>query len=131
MTIGIGATFKHSWSISQSQLDEFAHLSGDRNLLHTDGDYAKSHGFKDKVVHGALILAKVSEFIGMKLPYKDVVWLYSNIIFSNPLYLGEEAELSGSLTSYSSAVSTVELSIRVISGELQVCSGKIGLKVLR
>ena len=131
MTIGIGATFKHSWSISQSQLDEFAHLSGDRNLLHTDGDYAKSHGFKDKVVHGALILAKVSEFIGMKLPYKDVVWLYSNVIFSNPLYLNEEVELSGSLTAYSAAVSTVELNIRIISGESQICSGKIGLKVLR
>ena len=120
MTFEIGSKFKHSWSISQSQLDEFAHLSGDRNLLHTDGNYAKSHGFKDKVVHGALILAKVSEFIGMKLPYKDVVWLYSNIIFSNPLYLDEEVELSGSLTSYSAAVSTVELSIRIISGELQV-----------
>ena len=131
MTFEIGAKFKHSWSISQSQLDEFAHLSGDRNLLHTDGNYAKSHGFKDKVVHGALILAKVSEFIGMKLPYKDVVWLYSNIIFNNPLYLDEEVELSGSLTSYSTAVSTVELSIRIVSGGLQVCSGKIGLKVLR
>ena len=131
MTFEIGAKFRHSWSISQSQLDEFAHLSGDRNLLHTDGNYAKSHGFKDKVVHGALILAKVSEFIGMKLPYKDVVWLYSNIIFNNPLYLDEEVELSGSLTSYSTAVSTVELSIRIVSGGLQVCSGKIGLKVLR
>ena len=55
------------WTVSTDDLNRFINLSGDRNPLHVDEQYAIQNGFEAAVVHGFLICAKISGLIGMLL----------------------------------------------------------------
>ena len=69
----VGQSVVVELSIDDAQLRQFAELSGDFNPLHTDDAFARSKGFRGRVVYGALIIAKISELIGMRLPGKNSV----------------------------------------------------------
>ena len=90
-----GASASVSFSVSHEQLRQFAELSGDLNPLHLDDAFARSKGYEGAVVYGALLIAKVSQLIGMRLPGKDSVWASISFDFKRPLYVGQTAEVEG------------------------------------
>lgn len=47
-------------TITESDVVNFAALSGDWNLIHTDAEYSKNHPFGQRVAHGLLILSIAS-----------------------------------------------------------------------
>lgn len=47
-------------TITESDIVNFAALSGDWNLIHTDAEYSKEHMFGQRVAHGLLILSIAS-----------------------------------------------------------------------
>ena len=50
-------------TITDTDIDNFAEISGDFNALHTDEAYAKSLGFPSRLAHGMLGLAVASGLI--------------------------------------------------------------------
>ena len=52
--------------ISNIFLKKFIQLSGDNNPIHTNKNFAKKYGFKDKIMHGMLLGTFYSKFIGKK-----------------------------------------------------------------
>ena len=42
--------------VTAADIDAFVELSGDRNPLHTDDDYARGSGFAGRIAHGLLVL---------------------------------------------------------------------------
>ena len=63
-----GATDSFEFVVSEAEQSSFAVLSGDFNPLHLDSDFAQARGLAGSVVYGGLIVAKVSQVIGMRLP---------------------------------------------------------------
>lgn len=47
-------------TITETDVVNFAALSGDWNLIHTDAEYSKNHPFGQRVAHGLLILSIAS-----------------------------------------------------------------------
>src|SRR5215213_87218 len=47
-------------TITETDIVNFAALSGDWNLIHTDAEYSKNHPFGQRVAHGLLILSIAS-----------------------------------------------------------------------
>lgn len=47
-------------TITETDVVNFAALSGDWNLIHTDAEYSKGHMFGQRVAHGLLILSVAS-----------------------------------------------------------------------
>ncbi len=47
-------------TITEGDVVNFAALSGDWNLIHTDAEYSKEHPFGQRVAHGLLILSIAS-----------------------------------------------------------------------
>ena len=43
--------------VTAADIDAFVELSGDRNPLHTDDDYARGSGFAGRIAHGLLVLS--------------------------------------------------------------------------
>ena len=102
-----------AFSITGEQMEQFAQLSGDCNPLHTDEEFARSKGFQGRVVYGALLVAKVSQLIGMELPGRDSVWARVSVDFRTPLFIDQTAEAEGVIASVSEATGLVELHLTV------------------
>jgi 3-hydroxybutyryl-CoA dehydratase len=105
----LGTRARVDFSVDDAQMRRFAELSGDHNPLHTDEQFARAKGFEGRVVYGALLLAKVSQLIGMKLPGRDGVWVSVALDFRSPLYLDQVAEVEATVESYSEATGLLEL----------------------
>ena len=101
------------FSVTAQQMQQFAELSGDFNPLHTDNAFARSKGFDGAVVYGALMVAKVSQLIGMRLPGRDSVWASVSLDFRKPLYVDQPAQVEGVVTDVSESTGMVALKLTV------------------
>jgi acyl dehydratase len=118
---GMRASF--DFVVTTSDMLQFAELSGDRNPLHLDGDFARRKGFKDVVVYGGLIVAKISQLIGMKLPGRDSLWTAVALQFRKPLYVGEIARIEASIDHVSDSTRAVSLKLTIRSPDTLVAKG--------
>lgn len=96
-------------TVTQEQINRYAHVSGDLNPLHWDAEFAHSGPFGRIVAHGMLTLAFVSEMLfGMF----ERNWAENGRMktkFSIPVYPGEQVVTFGSIT----AVERQEKDIKV------------------
>jgi len=99
--------------LKRTQIVQYAGSSGDYNPLHTDEAFARSKGFDGVVVYGALLTAKVSQLIGMRLPGRDSVWASMALEFRMPLYVGQAAQVEGTVAEVSESTGLVVLKIAV------------------
>ena len=78
--------------ITQGQLDEYSEVSGDRNPLHLDPEFAAGTQFGGIIAHGMLTLAFVSEMLTSSL---GASWLSSGSLrarFKGAAYPGDRVE---------------------------------------
>lgn len=106
-----GARACVEFSIDELQMRQFAELSGDFNPLHTDDEFARSKGFEGRVVYGGLLLAKVSQLIGMRLPGRNGVWASVALDFRSPLYIGQAAQIEVTVSAFSTSTGLAELQL--------------------
>ena len=61
LEVGMTATFEKT--VSESDVIEFASISGDNNPLHLDADYAAGTMFGERIAHGMLTASLISAVI--------------------------------------------------------------------
>ena len=77
----VGDEHRERRVVSDAAVRGFAELSGDKNRIHLDDDYARSTRFGARIAHGALLVAYVSKALGMDLPGPGAVYLSQSIEF--------------------------------------------------
>lgn len=87
--IKIGMSESYSQTITDADIKGFAGLSGDRNPVHLDEDYANSSRFKKRIAHGMLSASFFSALFGVKLPGEGCVYVSQNLKFRKPVYIGD------------------------------------------
>lgn len=120
LEVGMTADLVHV--VSDEDIARFAELSGDRNPVHLDADYAAQTMFKKCIAHGLLTGAYVSAVFGMKLPGPGAIYISQTLNFRAPVYAGDEI------------TTTVEI-VQLLSGKNRVkfdcvCMNQSGKKVL-
>ncbi len=120
----VGAKALVGFAVTEPQMRQFAELSGDFNPLHTDAAFAERKGHPGPVVYGALLVAKVSQLIGMELPGRDGTWASLSLDFKRPLYVGQAAEVEGTVESVHTATGLVELALVLRSQGKVIAKGK-------
>lgn len=114
-----GQSASVAFTVTAEDMQRFAALSGDHNPLHTSDAFARAKGFEGAVVYGALLVAKVSQLIGMKLPGRDSVWASINMEFRKPLFVDQPAQVDASVANVSTSTGLVELKLSIrASGKL-------------
>ncbi len=86
----IGKTVEVQRVFTSSDVEQFAQISGDRNALHLDEEYAQRSRFGRPIVHGMLVAGLISKIIGMQMPGKGSIYLEQNLSFKKPVYIGEK-----------------------------------------
>jgi len=85
-----GDSFEKLFSFSQQQINQFAELSGDKNPLHIDPEYAGKSPFGKPIVHGVLTVSIFSQIIGMEFPGAGTIYLGQDLDFKRPVYPDQE-----------------------------------------
>lgn len=85
----VGQTASATKTICDSDVREFAEISGDHNRLHLSEEFAKQRGWGGRIVHGALISSLISGVLAMKLPGEGTVYLSQNSKYIKPVYIND------------------------------------------
>ena len=79
-------------TITETDVVNFAGISGDWNSIHTDAEYAKSTPFEQRVAHGLLIMAVISGLAVRTSVMEGTVLTFREIEswkFSLPVFIGD------------------------------------------
>ncbi|MFH1142049.1 MAG: MaoC family dehydratase [Chloroflexota bacterium] len=85
-------------TVTQDQINWYARVSGDGNLIHLDPEFAAQGPFGRIVAHGMLVLAFLSEMLTQAFGRS---WLESGrlkVRFRAPVYPGEDVVAFGRIT---------------------------------
>src|SRR5947199_8864399 len=72
---GVGARATRERTITDADIVRFAEVSGDRNPVHLDEEYAARSPFGQRIAHGFLVGSLISATIGMDLPGPGSIYL--------------------------------------------------------
>jgi acyl dehydratase len=126
--VGDSASFERSFS--ESDVAQFASLSGDSNPLHTDSEYASTTHFKEKIVHGMLVGSLCSALVGMYLPGRRCLYLTQTLSFKKPVYIGDNLLITGVVKSVSISTKVLHITITITNKGVEVLSGVAVVQVL-
>jgi 3-hydroxybutyryl-CoA dehydratase len=113
--IDIGYSASFEVVVTEKMMEHFMEISGDRNPLHTDLDYAKGQGFEQKVVYGMLAASFYSRLVGEYLPGKYCVLESIEILFYNPVFVGDRLTISGQVKNKYSSVHSIEINAKIVN----------------
>lgn len=127
----IGARYGLRQVLTADLMTAFRDLSGDDNPMHLDRQFAMKHGFLDRIAYGNLLGAMLSRLVGTTLPTRAVVILRQSLDYRQPVYVGDEVNLTAEVTTVHEAVSSVQfkLQFHTAPGD-PVCTGQCLIKCL-
>ena len=87
--ISVGMSASYSQTITDADIKGFAGISGDRNPVHMDEQYAESSRFKKRIAHGMISSSFFSALFGTKLPGEGCVYVSQSLKYRKPVYIGD------------------------------------------
>jgi 3-hydroxybutyryl-CoA dehydratase len=87
--LSVGQEASLAKTVSEADIVAFADISGDRNPVHLDADYAATTIFKERIAHGMLSAAYISAVFGMKLPGPGAIYISQTLNFKAPVKIGD------------------------------------------
>lgn len=85
----IGQEATYTKTFYKEDVEQFAALTGDRNRLHTDSEFAANTPLGRPVVHGVLAASLISTVMGTKLPGEGTVLIDEHLRFLKPVAWGD------------------------------------------
>lgn len=87
-----GNVYTHEFRFSQEEVNRFAEVTGDKNPVHTDADYAARTMFKRPIMHGMLGASLFSKVFGTLFPGEGTIYLKQSLSFLKPMYVETDYE---------------------------------------
>ena len=87
--IEIGETASITKMISESDIVNYAGITGDFNPIHVNPEYAKTTLFGERIAHGMLTASFISTLVGCGIPGRNGLYLSQEIKFVKPVKIGD------------------------------------------
>ena len=127
----INQSFSNHFDLNEDVYALFLKLSNDNNHMHVSDDYAKEYGFEGKIMHGNILNAFISYFIGECLPVKNVVIQSQSIDFKKPVYINTKIQFIATVDSIVESVHVVIFKFNFQNSQnVVVAKGKIQIGLL-
>ncbi|MEL6980386.1 MAG: MaoC family dehydratase [Pseudomonadota bacterium] len=111
-------------AVTQELIDAFGEVSGDKNPVHFDADYAASTPFGGVVAHGILSAGFISAVIGEDLPGHGTIYLKQSLAFKGPVRPGDDVATTVTVTAIDAVKRRVTLECVCRVGERVVLEGE-------
>ena len=76
-------------TVTERDVELFGEVSGDRNPVHFDEEYAKATMFKGRIAHGMLSASYISTILGMQIPGPGTIFMSATTRFKAPVRIGD------------------------------------------
>ena len=119
----VGTTEKFSKTISEADIQTFAEVSGDKNPLHLNPEYAKETVFRGCIAHGILTASFISTVIGTRMPGPGCIYVTQNLIFKAPVRAGDMVKAVCTVTELNKNRKLVEIRTQCFVGQKLVVDG--------
>ena len=85
MKLKVGDHYKEEFIITQEMVNKFAELTGDKNPIHLNKEFAAKTIFKRPVVHGLFSVTSFGKVMGTKFPGSGSIHVGQNLSFKKRL----------------------------------------------
>lgn len=85
----VGMSESLTKTVTERDVELFGEVSGDRNPVHFDEDYAKGTIFKGRIAHGMLSASYISTVLGMQIPGPGTIFMSATTRFRAPVRIGD------------------------------------------
>lgn len=106
--------------ITQDDIEKFIDLSGDKNKIHHNEEFAKNTSYKKPVAHGMIGVSFISAIIGTKLPGDGALWYSQNIEFIHPVRIGDRLKVSAEVIKKNDRNNTLEIETNIYNQNKQL-----------
>lgn len=89
----IGQEHHETHLVTQEEINAFAQVSGDKNPLHIDPDFASKTVFGKPIAHGMFGLSLISAALGMRFPGFGTIYMSQDAKFFKPIFIGETVDI--------------------------------------
>jgi phosphate acetyltransferase len=100
-------------TLSATDIAAFAAVSGDVNPAHLDAEFAAHSPMHGVVAHGMWSAALISQLLGNTLPGPGTIYLAQTLKFLKPVRIGDQLEVSATVTAKSDAIKQVLLACEI------------------
>jgi 3-hydroxybutyryl-CoA dehydratase len=92
--LSVGQSAETVRVVTQADIVAFAEVSGDRNAVHLNPEYAAKSSFRGVVAHGMLSASFISGVLGTKLPGEGTIYISQSLRFLAPVRPGDQVVTS-------------------------------------
>ena len=85
----LGQEASYQRAVTDDDIVAFADVTGDRNPVHLDADYAATTPFKTRIAHGMLTAGYISAVFGTRLPGPGAIYISQTLNFRAPVRHGD------------------------------------------
>lgn len=125
----IGMSAETSMVVTGERIDIFAELTGDKNPIHVDEEFAKSTMFGKRIAHGALSASLISAILGNDLPGPGAVFVELNMRFRRPAFIDDEITARAEVAEINERTGRVKMKVSCSVNGKQIIRGNAGVIV--
>lgn len=120
----VGMSASYSQTITDADIKQFAGLSGDRNPVHLDEEYASKSMFKKRIAHGMISSSFFSALFGTQLPGEGCVYVSQSVKFRKPIYINDTVTATVVINSIDAIKRRVYFDTYCMVGKQKVITGQ-------
>ncbi|RJP87110.1 MAG: MaoC family dehydratase [Desulfobacteraceae bacterium] len=113
--IQVGDRAEFAKTVSESDIYQYAGVTGDFNPAHINEHYAAGTFFKTRIAHGMLSAGFISNVVGNQLPGPGAVYIRQNLNFLAPVRIGDTITAIAEVTTVQLEKNRVTLNTRCIN----------------
>jgi acyl dehydratase len=119
--IDVGHTASFTTQITDQMVQQFADLSGDRNPIHLDDEYASKSRFKQRIAHGMIVGGLISRALVDGIGHGGI-YLGQTLKFVNPVFINDVVTVTIKITGIrkEKGIATVETNAYKANGDIVV-----------
>lgn len=113
MELTLGQRAQRSLHLTADHVQTYANLTGDRNPLHFDSEFAAATRFGKLVVQGGLTTGLLHALVAEEMPGPGTVFLSQEWRFPAPVFIGDTITAEAEVLSLHEEKPVTELAVRV------------------
>ena len=89
LDLEVGQRARRTQTVTAREVELYAQITGDRNPLHFDADFAARTRFGRLVAQGGIASGMLNALVAMDMPGAGTVFLSQTLTYKAPTYLGD------------------------------------------